>query len=73
MSGRGTSWDWRLVGLVIAGLIGYEILNLPGDHSFDANDVVATIIFGGISIAVYARILAHYGAPTPPCDTSTDN
>ena len=72
MSGRGTSWDWRLVGMVIVGLIGYEMLNLVSGHALDINDVVATIIFGGISIVVYARILAHYGAPTTPGETSPD-
>ena len=61
MSGKGTSWDWRLVGMVIAGLIGYEVLNLPGHRSFDVNDVIATIVFGSVSILVYARILARYG------------
>lgn len=61
MSGRGTNWEWKLVGVVIAGLIGYECLNLTGQHSFDLNDVVATIVFGSISILVYARILARHG------------
>jgi len=65
MSGRGTSWDWRLVGMVIAGLIGYEMLNLADDHPFDVNDVLATLLFGGISILVYARILARHGASDP--------
>lgn len=63
MSGRGTHWDWRLVAMVIAGLIAYELLNLTGHRSFDLNDVIATVIFGGISILVYARILARYGEP----------
>jgi len=63
MSGRGTNWDWRLVAMVIAGLIGYELLNLPGHHGFDLNDIVATVVFGGVSILVYARILARYGEP----------
>ena len=61
MSGRGTSWDWRLVGLVVIGLIGYEVLNLTGHHSFDVNDVIATLVFSSISIFVYAGILARYG------------
>ena len=65
MSGRGTSWEWRLVGMVIAGLIGYEMLNLADDHPFDVNDVLATLLFGGISILVYARILARHGASDP--------
>lgn len=61
MSGRGTGWDWRLVGMVIVGLIGYEVLNLPGHHSFDVNDVIATMLFGGVSILIYGFILARYG------------
>ena len=61
MAGRGTKWDWRLVAMVIAGLIGYEALNLPGHHAFDLNDVLATLIFGSASILVYAYILSRYG------------
>ncbi len=61
MSGRGTSWDWRLVGMVVLGLLGYEMLNLHSDHPFDINDVLATIVFGGISAVIYARILAKHG------------
>jgi len=61
MSGRGTRWDWRIVGLVFGGLVGYEMLNLTGSHPFDVNDVLATLVFGAISVLVYARILARYG------------
>ena len=61
MSGQGSNWDWRLVGVVIAGLIGYETLNLTGNHPFDLNDVLATLIFGGISMLVYGYILGKYG------------
>ena len=61
MSGRGTSWDWRLVGIVVLGLLGYEMQNLISDHPFDINDVLATIVFGGISAVIYARILAKHG------------
>ena len=61
MSGRGSNCDWRLVGIVIAGLVGYETLNLAGDHPFDLNDVLATFIFGGVSILVYEYILGKYG------------
>lgn len=61
MAGRGTSWDWRLVGMVFAGLIAYELLNLPGHHSLDLNDLIATVVFSSISILVYAHILARYG------------
>jgi hypothetical protein len=61
MSVRGTSWDWRLVAMVLIGLIGYELLNLADDHSFDLNDVLATLGFGAISILAYAWILTKYG------------
>jgi len=66
MSGKGTNRDWRLVALVIGGLIGYEMLNIIGDHPFDINDVLATILFGGISVLVYARILARHGKQAAP-------
>jgi L-rhamnose isomerase len=66
MSGKGTNRDWGLVALVIAGLIGYEMLNIIGDHPFDVNDVLATILFGGISVLVYARILARHGKQAAP-------
>lgn len=61
MAGRGSHWDWRLVGIVIAGLIGYEVLNLTGHHAFDVNDVIATLIFGGLSVLIYAWTLSKYG------------
>ncbi len=47
--------------MVIVGLIGYEVLNLPGHDAFDVNDVIATLLFGSVSVLVYARILAKYG------------
>lgn len=65
MAGRGTSRDWGLVAMVIGGLLGYEMLNLAGEHSFDINDVYATLIFGAASVLVYARVLARYGKPAP--------
>ena len=71
MSGRGTSWDWRLVALVIAGLIGYEILNFIGNHPFDVNDVIATIVFGSLSIIVYAKILSCFGETSTPDEGAT--
>ena len=57
MAGRGDRSDWWLVGLVLSGLIGYELLNLTGNHAFDLNDVLATILFGGVSAIAYATIL----------------
>ena len=53
--------DWRLVGMVISGLLGYDLLNLVNDRPLDINDVLATLIFGGISAVTYAGILARYG------------
>ena len=61
MSGRGTNWDWWLVGMVIFGLLGYESINLLGDYPFDINDVLATVLFGGISMLIYASILNKHG------------
>jgi len=72
MSGRGTSWDWRLVGMVMAGLIGYEFLNLSGNHPLDLNDVLATLVFGAASVFVYARILAKHGRNTANNETPTE-
>ncbi len=68
MSGRGTNRDWRIVGLVITGLIGYELVNFIGNHPFDINDVVATIVFGSLSIVVYAKILSLYGETNAPSE-----
>ncbi len=62
----------RLVGMVIAGLIGYEVLNLPGNHPFDLNDVLATLVFGAATVFVYARILAKYGRNTADNETTTE-
>ena len=73
MSGRGTRWDWRLVAMVIIGLVGYELLNLIGDHPFDTNDVIATVVFGFISVVIYARILARFGESTTARDRSTQD
>lgn len=64
MAGRGTSRDWGLVAMVIGGLLGYEMLNLAGNHPFDVNDVYATLIFGVASALAYACVLARYAKPT---------
>ncbi len=65
MAGRGTNWDWRLVGTLILGLLAYESINLMSDHPFDFNDALATIIFGGISVLIYATILRRYADSGP--------
>ena len=47
--------------LVLAGLLGYEMLNLNTDTALDVNDVAATVAFGTISAIVYALILRKHG------------
>jgi len=75
MSGRGTHWDWRLVGMVVLGLLGYELTNLTGHHGFDTNDFIATLVFAAISAIVYLRILNKLGTNKNeiihPVDSST--
>jgi VanZ family protein len=65
MAGRGTNRDWWLVAMVLVGLIGYEFTNLTGSHHFDSNDVWATLIFGVLSVLLYARILRRHGRRRP--------
>jgi hypothetical protein len=57
MAGRGNRNDWWLISLVLSGLLGYELLNLTGHHAFDLNDVLATVVFGCLSVVAYAVIL----------------
>ncbi len=57
MAGRGTGWDWRLVWMVLVGLLGYEGINLLSGHPLDLNDVLATVLFGALSIMMYSQIL----------------
>lgn len=64
LAGSGTPRDWKVVGIIIGGLVGYECLNLLGDYPFDARDVVATLVFGAGSAAVYAGLLKRYGYPS---------
>jgi hypothetical protein len=64
MAGRGTHWDWRLIGMVIIGLVAYELANLTGHNGLDINDLIATAIFGAISAISYAIIL-HFNHDRP--------
>ena len=57
MSGRGKKSDWWLVGMVVTGLLTYELLNIASNQSLDINDLLATIIFGSISSLWYAYLL----------------
>lgn len=49
--------DWKLIALVTAGLVGYELLNRIENHPFDYRDVIATLIFGGLSSFLYFYLL----------------
>ncbi len=51
LSGKGTIHDWKLILILICGLVGYEFLNRPS--RIDPLDIAATIIFGGLSLMVY--------------------
>jgi hypothetical protein len=73
MSGRGTHWDWRLVGMVILGLLGYELTNFTGHHGFDTNDAIATILFGILSAVIYAGILRKFGNDQNEVDQVVDS
>jgi hypothetical protein len=61
LAGRGDSRDWRLVGLVLTGLIAYELLNPFSSRALDLNDIYATLIFGAFSIVTYASVLRRHG------------
>lgn len=61
LSGSGTGKDWKRVFIIIAGLLVYELLNLTGKTAIDINDMIATVIFGAISILLYFLLLRKYG------------
>lgn len=60
LSGRGNKQDWRIIVLIIIGLIAYELLNLTSDYAFDYRDVIATFIFGGFSCSLYFYLLEKH-------------
>ncbi|MBX3044688.1 MAG: hypothetical protein KIT33_05950 [Candidatus Kapabacteria bacterium] len=60
LSGKSTKKDWKIMAIIISGLVGYECLNFITGYPFDFRDVLATLIFGGISIAVYFQLLQKY-------------
>lgn len=57
--GKGKKEDWKLVCLIIVGLIVYEFLGYP--LRFDVNDVIATMIFGVVSLVSYFILLNRHG------------
>lgn len=60
ISGKGSKMDWKLIMLLTAGLVGYEMFNLIDNHPFDFLDVVATILFGGLSLTLYYYLLKKH-------------
>jgi len=70
-SGKGTNKDWSIVIIIIAGLLFYELLNLTGKTSVDINDMIATVIFGIISIFIYYFLLKKYDKNQNQNDSST--
>jgi hypothetical protein len=70
LSGKGTNKDWKIVFIIIAGLLFYELLNLTGKTSVDINDMIATIVFGLISFLLYSFLLKKYGENNQPNDSS---
>lgn len=70
LSGKGTNKDWRLVSIIIVGLLVYELLNLTGRTSIDINDIIATVIFGIISVLIYFFLLKKYGGNNLPNNRS---
>jgi hypothetical protein len=61
MAGSGTKKDWKIVALIIIGLLVYESVSLGDYHAFDSNDIFATLVFGALSILIYSMILKKYG------------
>jgi hypothetical protein len=61
LAGRGNSKDWLLVGLVLTGLITFELLNPFSNRALDLDDIFATVVFGALSIGIYAPILGRLG------------
>ncbi len=57
LSGKGNKKDYKLIWIIIIGLIIYESLNLTSHHSFDYKDVLATLIFGGFSFIIYKYLI----------------
>jgi hypothetical protein len=70
LSGKGKDKDFNIVFIIIAGLLVYELLNLTGKAKVDINDMIATVIFGLISVLIYSFLLKKYGENKHPIDSS---
>ena len=56
--GKSNKKDYRLILMIVIGLIGYESMSLAS--GFDLRDVYATIIFGIISFGWYYLLLQKH-------------
>ena len=68
LSGKGTNKDWRIIIIIVTGLLLYELLNLIGKKATDIHDLFATVIFGVISAILYFILLRNYGEKYIPTD-----
>lgn len=55
--GKGNSKDIVLISIIILGLVLYEGINLISHHPFDIKDIIATVLFGLLSMYIYRRLL----------------
>ena len=60
LSGNEKRSDWKLILLIIIGLVFYELTNPLTNHPMDIRDIAATLIFGGLSFLVYFFILKRF-------------
>ncbi|MCA9735319.1 hypothetical protein KC799_24490 [candidate division KSB1 bacterium] len=61
ISGRDAISDWKIIIMVVLGLVFYELFNVTGDVAIDLNDVIATLLFGAISAGIYFMLFRKYG------------
>lgn len=66
LSGKGSRKDLPLILVIIAGLLLYEFSNLASNTAVDVHDLIATVIFGAISVLVYLSLLKKYRAGENP-------
>lgn len=57
LSGKGNKSDWKIILIIIFGLLVYELMNLTGKTAIDYNDMIATLLFGSISSLIYWLLL----------------
>ena len=64
MVGKGINTDFILISTIILGLLLYEGSNYLFHYPIDINDLIATILFGLISIFIYWRLLKRFRKQT---------